>query len=99
MEWMWTWGGEFFGYRIADQLFTYRGIQVGRLDGDEVYGTDGHYLGEVMAEKRLITHRSKKHWRHSGFAPTRGGWYARYCNYVGFAMYAGYEDFPPPSEF
>ena len=45
------------------------GIQAGRFDGDEVYGTGGHYLGEVRDEKRLITHRSKKHWRHSGFAP------------------------------
>ncbi len=99
MEWMWTWGGESFGYRVDDRLFTYRGIQAGRFDGDEVYGADGRYLGEVMSEKRLITHRSKKNRRHSGFAPARGGSYARYCNYAGYAMYAGYEDFPSPDEF
>jgi hypothetical protein len=99
MDWLWTWGGECFGYRIDDRLFAYHGIQVGRFHGDEVYGADGSYLGEVKSEKRLITHRSKKNWRRSPFAPTRHGSYARYCNYVGYVMYVGYEDFPSPNEF
>ena len=48
-EWYWTWSGECFGYREGDRLFAYHGLQVGQFDGDEVYGADGRYLGEVMS--------------------------------------------------
>jgi hypothetical protein len=99
MDWFWTWGGISFGYRVEDRLFAYSGLQIGRFDDEEVYGSDGRYLGEVMNDNRLITHRSKKYYRHSGFAPVRSGSYARYANYAGYAMYAGYEDFPAPDEF
>jgi hypothetical protein len=70
-----------------------------RFDDDEVYGSDGGYLGEILSENRLIIHCGKKSWRHSGFSPMRSGSYARYVNYVGYVMYAGYEDFPSPDEF
>jgi hypothetical protein len=99
MDWFWTWGGECFGYRVDDRLFAHHGREAGRFDGDYVYGADGYYLGEIKSEKRLITHRGKKAWRRSPFTPTRRGSYARYCNYVGYVMYSGYEDFPPPDEF
>jgi hypothetical protein len=99
MDWFWTWGGECFGYRVDDKLFTYNGLQIGRFDEDEVYGSDGRYLGEVMSKNRLITHRSKGSYRHSGFTPARSGSYARYASYVGYAMFAGYEDFPSPENF
>jgi hypothetical protein len=99
MDWLWTWGGECFGYRVGDRLFAYDGIQAGRFDGDEVYGADGCYLGEIKSDRRLITHRSKKGWRRSPFAPVRGGSYVRYCKYVAYVMYAGYEDFPSPDDF
>ncbi len=99
MDWLWTWGGECFGYRVDDRLFAYHGAQIGRFDGEDVYGADGCYLGEVKSGRRLITHRGKKNWRRAPFAPTRHASYARYCNYVGYAMYAGYEDFPSPDEF
>ncbi len=59
MDWFWTWGGECFGYRRDDKLFTYHGLQVGRFYGDEVYGSDGRYLGEIKSEKRLITNGGK----------------------------------------
>ncbi len=32
MDWLWTWGGECFGYRVNDRLFVYHGMQVGRFD-------------------------------------------------------------------
>lgn len=99
MEWFWTWGGECFGYRIEDRLFTYHGRQAGQFHADEIYGSDGRYLGEVMNKNRLITHFSKKGWMKSGFGPVQGGSYARYANYAGYAMYAGYEDFPSPNDF
>lgn len=32
MDWLWNWGGECFGYREGDSLFTYFGHEVGRFD-------------------------------------------------------------------
>lgn len=55
MEWFWTWGGECFGYRNGDSLFTYFGREAGRFDGEEIYGRDGRYLGEIRNNNRLIT--------------------------------------------
>ena len=99
MDWMWNWGGECFGYRDGDALFAYHGKQVGKFEGEEVYGADGRYLGEVMNQNRLITNRAKAGWRKFSFTPTRRGGYARYAGYAGFAMYAGHEDFPSPDSF
>jgi hypothetical protein len=36
MDWFWNWGGECFGYREGDSLFTYFGKEVGRFDGEEI---------------------------------------------------------------
>lgn len=99
MEWFWNWGGECFGYRDGDALYAYHGLQVGQFYGDEIYGADGHYLGEIMNGDRLITHKGKKAWRRSPFSPMRNGPSARFANYAGYAMYAGHEDFPLPDEF
>ncbi len=44
MDWFWNWGGECFGYRKGDSLFTYYGSEVGRFDGEEIYGSNGRYL-------------------------------------------------------
>lgn len=99
MDWMWTWEGECFGYRDGDALFAYHGAQAGKFYGDEIYGADGRYLGEVMNQNRLITHRGKQGWRKYSFSAIRRGGYARYANYAGYAMYAGYEDFPSPDQF
>jgi hypothetical protein len=98
MDWLWTWGGKCFGYRDGDNLYTYGGRHAGRFHEDEVYGTDGRYLGEVMSG-RLITNRSKKSWRKSGFGQQNRGGYAKYADYSGYSMYSGHEDFPPPEAF
>jgi hypothetical protein len=100
MKWLWTWGGECFGYLDGDDLWTYHGKHVGRrANRDEIYAPDGRYLGEIMNNERLITNRSKHGWRGSSFGTWGGrGAYARYANYAGYAMYAGYEDFPSPDE-
>lgn len=67
MQWVWTWGGQCFGYRDGDHLWTHDGRHVGRFDGDQVYGRgDGSYLGVVMSNDRLITNTSKKSWRRGG---------------------------------
>ncbi len=76
MDWICTWGGECFGYRNGDSLFAYFGWEVGRVHDDEIYGSDGRYLGEVKSRDRLITHRSKGSWVKSSFAPRTGGSYA-----------------------
>ena len=55
MNWFWNWGGECFGYRDGDSLFTYFGREAGRFDGEEIYGSNGRYLGEVVSDNRLIT--------------------------------------------
>lgn len=99
MQWYWTWGGEFFGYRIENQLFAYHGKQVGIFYGDEIYGADGKYLGELMSEDRLITNCAKNSWRQAGFTPFQAASCARYMNYVGYVMYVGHEDFPSPDQF
>jgi hypothetical protein len=99
VEHVWTWGGKYFGYFDGDDLWTHDGRHVGRRDGDDVFNSDGTYLGEVMNENRLITNKSKKGWRGSSFSP----WGSRvgvtpYTAYVGYVMYAGYEDFPAPRD-
>ena len=55
MDWMWTWGGESFGYRDGDDLWTHDGKHVGRFFGAEVYARDGTYLGELKNTNRLIS--------------------------------------------
>jgi hypothetical protein len=99
MEWFWTWGGECFGYRRDDKLFTHNGVQAGRFYEDEIYGADGRYLGEIRNRNRLITNSSKRHRTKSTFSPSVSGSYVPYVGYVGYVMYVGYEDFPSPSEF
>jgi hypothetical protein len=96
MERLWTWGGEFFGYRDGDRLWTHDGRNVGRFHDDEIYGMDGRYLGEVKGD-RLVTKRSKKSKCKSRFQPAlnRVG-IVKSVNRVGRVLGVGYEDFPNP---
>ena len=55
MKLLWEWNGSFFGFRDKFDLWTYDGRQVGRFYGEEVYGPDGRYLGELLHNNRLIT--------------------------------------------
>ncbi len=99
MEWVWTWGGECFGYFDGDDLWTHDGRHVGKRQGDDIYGLKGQYLGEVMNENRLITNNSKKSHRGYAFTPYgRRGGFTRYSNYTGYTMYSGYSDFPHPNQ-
>jgi hypothetical protein len=78
VEWLWTWGGQCFGYRDGDDLWTYDGKHIGRFNGSEVYDRRGRYLGEVMKGDRLITNKAKSGWRSTpsrhwdGVAPMAG---------------------------
>ena len=91
---MFTWGGRSFGYKDAENLWTYSGKHAGKFRGDEVYGPDGRYLGELKNGK-LITRTSKKSRRKSAFTPrmNRMG-RTKTVNRVANVMLAGYEDFP-----
>lgn len=97
---LWTWGGKFFGYREGDDLRTHTGIHVGKFHGDEIYGSDGYYLGEVKNDRRLITKINKKGHRKSSFNPRmkRTG-RTKHTDYTGYTMYTGSKDFPAPEEF
>jgi hypothetical protein len=98
-EWMWTWNGRSFGYRLGDSLFTFDGIEVGRFSGAEVYGIDGRYLGEVRGAEdgnRLITNTYKKSRTIPSFAPTFGTTYKQQQDRAGETLYCGHEDFPLP---
>ena len=57
----------------GDSLFTYFGREVSRFEGEEIYGSNGRYLGEVMSDNWLITSRSPKTWVRGSFAPRSGG--------------------------
>jgi hypothetical protein len=80
MDWFWNWGGECFACRDGESLFTYFGNEAGRFDGEEIYGSNARYLGEVMSDNRLISSRSKKGWVRGSFAPRTSGSCARYGN-------------------
>ena len=85
---VWTWGGISFWYRDGVNLWTHDGRHLGQFHGDEVYGPDGWYLGEIKGKDHLITNISKKGCRRGVFAPyaPRVAACARYANYVGYVM-------------
>ena len=57
---LWTCSGRFFGYRLGDALFTYKGKQTGQFaEGDEIYNFGGNYIGELRLSNRLVTNVSK----------------------------------------
>ena len=66
----WSWSGKYVGYRVADFLFGNQGLQIGYFaEGDEVYGSNGDYLGEAKGNNRLITNLFKKAWKRRSFTP------------------------------
>src|ERR1043166_4984421 len=93
---LWTWSGEFFGYREDDDLWTYDGRHVGRFADDEVYGPDGSYLGQIRG-RRLIKKSGKENKQLRSFTPKASRVTSvSYADYVGNVMIVGYEDFPSP---
>lgn len=94
MKHLWTWSGDYFGYKQDNQLWTSSGIHVGLIQGDEVYDHKGYYLGEIL-QGRLITNPQKKYFRkypsvrYSSRCPT-----IKCIDYVGYVMYSGWADFP-----
>lgn len=98
-DWLWTWDGTSFGYREGDSLFTHNGVEAGRFhDDDEIYGSDGKYIGELKSGK-LVTKTSKLSKQKSAFTPrSRMGVIDR-IGHIGTIGVVGYEDFPHPDSF
>jgi hypothetical protein len=100
MEWLWTWGGKCFGYRLGEELWTYDGKHVARFQGTEIYGATGAYIGELRGGKRLIRDRSKSTQRISGFTPQpRRAASDKFADAADYTLYGDYEDFPGPGSF
>jgi hypothetical protein len=98
MSGLYTWGGTYFGQRQGDSLITLHGVEAGQFHGDEIYGSNGQYLGELK-DGRLITRTEKGSLSRGGFMPSSHGREAGYTGYGGWAMLNGYEDFPGPDSF
>ena len=96
----WNWNGHYVGYRLSDCLFSYQGLQVGYFaEGDEVYASNGDYMGEVRSGNRLITNLSKKAWRRGAFSPQvlKSG-SPGHPDVSPKEMIVGYADFSVPQE-
>ncbi|HHF7365114.1 TPA: 4-fold beta flower protein [Legionella bozemanae] len=94
MTHLWTWSGDYFGYRQDNQLWTSSGIHVGMIYDDVVYDHKGHYLGEIF-RGRLIRNPQKKYFRkYPSIRYGRRVATAKLADYVGYVMYSGMEDFP-----
>jgi hypothetical protein len=91
----WNWSGRYVGYRTADCLFNCDGRQLGYFaEGDELYGCDGAYIGEVRGSNRLITNLSKKAWTRRTSVPVFLKSSPIRPDVNAKTMLVGYEDFP-----
>ena len=89
----WSWGGNYIGYQVGDYLYSKEGKPVGFFLHGELYNFSGEYIGEIRNENRIIVNRGKKHKRSTASSKPCSRCGKAYCNYVGYAMIAGYEDF------
>ena len=96
MDWFWTWGGVSFGYRNGTSLVTFAGQEIGQFFGDEVYGRDGRYLGEVRDSRRLIRDLAKRGQTRRPFHPAPLKPLVNRQDLFALPMVQGYQDFPTP---
>jgi hypothetical protein len=98
-RYFWNWSGHYVGYRLSDGLFSYDGRQVGYFaEGDEIYGCNGDYMGEVRSGNRLITNLSKKAWTRRNLIPRFMKSSPGHRDMDSKPMLAGHEDFPIPAD-
>lgn len=92
---LWTWSGEYFGYRDGSELWTHDGRHVGRFRrGAGIFTPAGSYLGE-LANGRLISDWHKTARRASSFTPSsRREPRFVFADREPFDMLIGYKDFP-----
>ena len=100
MNYVWTWGGIFFGYLEGENLWTCDGKHVGKVRRGTIFGADGHYLGELKSGNRLIRQAGEQTQSIPAFTPYASRLPStRYASAAGHPMPAGHEDFPPPESF
>ena len=99
MEYLWTWGGTFFGYLQGDNLRSYTGRHVGYINGHTVFGLDGHYLGEVVNGRLLVNDVRKSLWAVPHPQLPKHAACPKLADLEGNGVYRGYEDFPTPEAF
>jgi hypothetical protein len=96
VTWLWTCGGTFFGYRLGDELFTYKGKQAGHFsEGDEIYNAAGNYIGELRLSNRLVTNESKETWHRKPFPSRVGATFRRTSDLESIQVMPGFRDFAP----
>jgi hypothetical protein len=96
ITWLWTCSGKFFGYRLGDALFTYKGYQAGQFgEGDEIYNSAGQYIGEIRMFNRLVTNVSKRTWYRKPFLSHVGASFRRTADLESIQIRPGFEDFSP----
>jgi hypothetical protein len=94
VTWLWTCSGKFFGYRLGDALFTYKGHQAGQFgEGDEIYNSAGQYIGEIRMFNRLVTNVSKRAWCRNPFLSHVGASFRRTADLERVQIRPGFEDF------
>ncbi len=95
----WTWLGRYVGYRSSDCLFGSDGRQMGYFaEGDEVYGCNGKYIGEVRSGNRLIKNLRKIAWTRKRLTPSMLKTSPGHRDVGAKEMMAGFEDFRIPLE-
>jgi CheY-like chemotaxis protein len=94
---LWTWSGEYFGFREGSELWTHDGRHVGRFRrGVEIFRPDGLYMGVVM-EGRLVVDWHRTALRASSFTPSENRiGHRRFSDRSPFDMQIGFKDFPSP---
>ena len=91
----WNWAGRYVGQRVCDDLFSSSGRQIWYFaEGDEVYGCNGAYLGEVRSGNRLITNLSKNKWTRRAFPPRTSKRNPEQTDATAKVLLSGYIDFP-----
>jgi hypothetical protein len=94
----WNCHGTYIGYRASDELFDMNGRQIGYFaEGNEVYGCNGRYLGEVRGQDRLITNPKKQAWARPASVPRALQHSAGRRDQPPVEVRPGYEDFPVAS--
>jgi len=96
---LWTWSGEYFGFRDANELWSYDGRHIGRFRRQtEIYRPDGLYMGDVL-DGRLIVDWHKTARRASSFTPSGDrATRERFPDREPFDMQIGFKDFPSVSD-
>jgi len=98
-EYLWTWGGAYFGYLLDGNLRSYTGRHVGYLNGHTVFGLNGRYLGEIVNGRLLVNDTRKELWSVPRPQLPKHAVSSKFADLEGYGVYRGYEDFPMPETF